>query len=450
LASAKQGMAESSVNGPDGIFPEIGEVDVPISFDAWVGNRELTHLGTNAGAQTLAFQGWRHFKEAFAPELVSRAVSESKIPVNNCLDPFGGSGTTALACQFLGVRPTTIEVNPYLADLIEAKLATYSLGSIASDASRVIEGSRSRDINPEGYLQCGPATLVEPGVGERWIFDAPVAERIFALVEAINELDSETNARLLRALLGGALVELSNVRISGKGRRYRGGWQSRRVSTTDVDQAFLGAITTAVHDITLHNGRSCREYQLIRGDTRSELAACEETDLVIFSPPYPNSFDYTDVYNLELWMLGYLSSGAENLSLRRSTLSSHVQISRTYTLPPEGSSSLDQSLQALEAKRSSLWNRTIPDMVGAYFAELADIMDKLSERLSDGGRIYSIVGDSQYAGVIVPVAAILTELAPEWSMKVVETEASRSMRASAQQGGGKVLPESLLVFEHID
>jgi hypothetical protein len=444
------GMTESAVNDPDGMFPEIGEADVPVTFDAWVGSREVAHLGTNAGAQTLAFQGWRHFKEAFAPEVVSRAVNESKISVKTCLDPFGGSGTTALACQFLGVCPTTIEVNPYLADLIEAKLTTYSLGSIASDASRVIEGSRNREINPDRYLQCGPSTLVEPGVGGRWIFDAPVAARIFALVEAIGELDSETNARLFRALLGGTLVELSNVRISGKGRRYRGGWQNRRVATTDVDQAFVGAITTAVHDITLHSGRSCKEYQLIRGDTRSKLDECNEADLVIFSPPYPNSFDYTDVYNIELWMLGYLASGSENLSLRRSTLSSHVQVSRTYTPAPTGSSALEQSLQALESKRESLWNRTIPDMVGSYFAELADIMQKLSAGLSDGGRIYSIVGDSQYAGVIVPVATILTELASSWGMKVVDTEASRSMRVSAQQGGGKILPESLLVFEHID
>ena len=38
-------------------------------------------------------------------------------PIFSCIDPFGGSETTALACQFLGAAPTTIELNPYLADL---------------------------------------------------------------------------------------------------------------------------------------------------------------------------------------------------------------------------------------------------------------------------------------------------------------------------------------------
>ena len=73
------------------------------TFDEWTQSRTVSSLGTNSGAPALPFQGWKHIKEAFAPELVARAISESHIPVRRCLDPFGGSGTTALACQFLGI-----------------------------------------------------------------------------------------------------------------------------------------------------------------------------------------------------------------------------------------------------------------------------------------------------------------------------------------------------------
>jgi DNA modification methylase len=96
-----------------------------VAFENWTQGRLVPTLGTNSGAEKLPFQSWRHFKEAFAPELVARAISESGRLLKRCIDPFGGSGTTALACQFLGVEPITIEVNPYLADLIEAKLASY-------------------------------------------------------------------------------------------------------------------------------------------------------------------------------------------------------------------------------------------------------------------------------------------------------------------------------------
>src|SRR6266581_936219 len=90
------------------------------SFKTWTGHRQIMSLGKNAGALPIAFQRWRNFKEAFAPEIVERAVKETPGGVRHVIDPFGGSGTTAIAAQFLAAKPTTIEVNPYLADLIEA------------------------------------------------------------------------------------------------------------------------------------------------------------------------------------------------------------------------------------------------------------------------------------------------------------------------------------------
>jgi hypothetical protein len=76
-----------------------------VSFDAWVGAREIENLGSNIESGELPFQSWRNFKEAFAPEVVARAIIETKRPVRRLLDPFGGSGTTSLASQFLGVTP---------------------------------------------------------------------------------------------------------------------------------------------------------------------------------------------------------------------------------------------------------------------------------------------------------------------------------------------------------
>lgn len=131
-----------------------------VSFDDWIGGRTIGSVGTNAGAEVLPFQAWRHFKESFAPELIQRAVSESAIPVRHCCDPFGGSGRTALACQFLGVRPTTIEVNPFLADLIEAKLAKYPR-SLARDYGALVRAANKRRLNPvKFYLSRRPFPLM--------------------------------------------------------------------------------------------------------------------------------------------------------------------------------------------------------------------------------------------------------------------------------------------------
>ena len=67
-----------------------------------------------------------------------------------------------------------------------------------------------------------------------------------------------------------------------------------------LEVAFLNAI----EDIVRFGRRPCTQYTLLRGDARTVIAEAPPADFALFSPPYPNSFDYTDIYNVELWMLG--------------------------------------------------------------------------------------------------------------------------------------------------
>ena len=137
-----------------------------VRFTDWTGDRTISTMGTNAGARALPFQSWRRFKEAFAPEIVERALSESTGSVRHIADPFGGSGTTALAAQFFGVMPTTIEVNPFLADLIEAKIAPLDFDLAAEAFGRVVE-CVARGREPERPVFPGAsATFIAPGLDE--------------------------------------------------------------------------------------------------------------------------------------------------------------------------------------------------------------------------------------------------------------------------------------------
>ncbi|WP_053160404.1 DNA methyltransferase [Pseudomonas protegens] len=419
-----------------------------VAFEQWTNGREVPTLGTNAGAERLPFQTWRHFKEAFAPELVSRAIRECSIPVSRCIDPFGGSGTTALACQFLGVEPVTIEVNPYLADLIEAKLGSYDATALKRDLGQIIRTVRGTGVAHD--LSWLPPTFVEPGVKDRWLFSEAVAQRVESYRLAIEELVSPLHRMLFKALLGGLLVDISNVYISGKGRRYRGNWQIRRHTQEDVDQRFLDQVQQAVYEIVRYSQRPQQGYTLMRGDCREAIGRSAACDVAIFSPPYPNSFDYTDVYNIELWALGYLSNADSNRALRQSTLASHVQVRRNFEPRPTGSPSLNSVSGMLHESREKLWSPHIPNMVDGYFADMHGVMSALQRCLVTGGEMWAVVGDSLYANIYIPVAKILAELAPTCGFEVVRTEAFRSMRASPQQGGRAELIESLLVFRKID
>ena len=126
---------------------------------------------------------------------------------------------------------------------------------------------------------------------------------------------------------------------------------------------------------------------------------------------------------------------------------SHVQIKRDM------SSNVQVPLvaTAIEELRSSakLWNRWLPDMIGAYFSDLHLILLELRRMLPLKGRVYMVVGDSRYSGVTIPVSAGLSLIAPKFGYEVIEIEPFLSKRSSPQQGGRKDLGESLIILRAI-
>lgn len=412
---------------------------------AWLGRLGVgSAASSNVEAQGLPFQRWYRFKEAFSPRFVSTAIGSLKRKPSVCLDPCGGSGTTALTCQFLGVQPATIEVNPFLADLIEAKLCQYDLRALIRDYAKVVRIARDLEIDSEILLQFAPPTFVEPGVNDRWIFDHAVAGRLLAYREAIKQISDPAHSRLLRILLGSIAVGSSNVVISGKGRRYRSNWSSRTTQPDVVDKAFKAKVEDAIGDISRFGRRAQRNYVLLRGDARKLIADAPPAEFALFSPPYPNSFDYTDIYNVELWLLGYLTSTGDNRLLREATLRSHVQIKQSYACETPVSQILAKTVRALERRIDDLWDTNIPAMVRAYFADMAEILRALANTMASRADVMMVVGDSRYAGVRVDVASICAEMAPALGFDVRSTRPIRAMRTSAQQGGHHVLSETLL------
>ena len=416
-------------------------------LNRWLADQDSeAPVSSNQPSLRLPFQRWFKFKEAFSPRFILDCVQSLRRAPCTCLDPFGGSGTTALTCQFLGIKPTTIEVNPFLCDLIAAKLSRYELQNLQRDYLRVLEVSRAVTVKTATMLAGSPETMVEPGCGGRWIFSRDAAKRILSLRTAIEYLATDTHRSVLRVALGSILVGLSNVVVNGKGRRYRDGWESRQRTGRDVDAAFSAAFLAIYTDLSRFSERPMREFVLHRGDSRQLIGECEQVDMAIFSPPYPNSFDYTDIYNLELWLLGYLHSRTDNTVLRRQTIRSHLQIKRDFGAADLDSAELLRVYSALCRRRSELWDHDIAEMVRAYFGDMVTILQQVRTKLRPNGCIFLAVGNSKYAGVVIDTPKILAELAPAVGLRCMSTSPIRSMRASAQQGGRAELNESLMVF----
>lgn len=420
-------------------------------LDCWLEDCENSLPSTsNQSALSIPYQRWFKFKEAFAPSFVVETIKRLPKKPARCLDPFGGSGTTALTCQFLGIESATIETNPFLADLIKSKVTRYDVNELRY-SSLIVSRRAKRNIGIntlENYFPGAPQTFVQPGDGKRWIFNQEVAQALVALRAEINEIANTNHRRFLRVMLGSKLVEISNVVVNGKGRRYRRSWAEKSQTVVDVFRAFDESCKTGLTDLEVFGRRPHVKSRVFRGDARQLIKSVGSVDLVLTSPPYPNSFDYTDIYNLELWALGYLTSRSDNRSLREKTIRSHVQIAHEKQLNESLPPALRTTYRALVKRRSNLWNYRIPEMVCHYFEDIRKVLTGCREILREDGCIVMAVGNSRYCGVLIDVPKILSEMVGPLGFQFLGRESVRSMRSSAQQGGRRVLDESLVWLRH--
>ncbi|RCI91778.1 DNA methylase N-4/N-6 [Klebsiella pneumoniae] len=389
------------------------------NFSKWLSKyNEKAPTSSNQGTIDLPFQRWFRFKEAFSPKFVVDTLTSLPYEVNTCLDPFLGSGTTAITCKLMGINSIGTEVNPFLADLISAKLKYVSPEIFLRGYKNIID---NLEIIPEDFLLTPgmPLSFTEPGIKGRFIFYKNTYATIRALLRS-SKLMSNDEARLFKVLLGSVLIENSNAIVNGKGRRYRRNWESRVKTGHDVIRSLNKAVYNALEDIQLFRTENNSTHTILNGDTRKLLKDIKKADVIIFSPPYPNSFDYTDVYNIELWMLDYLKNDIDNKKLRNQTFRSQ-----------------------------DLWNKNIPEMVYNYFEDLQTIFKEFSRILPVNHHAIVAIGDSQYAGVHIDVGVILEEILISLGFVLQEKGEIRSMRSSSQHGGKFELSEHCLVFKKI-
>lgn len=75
-------------------------------------------------------------------ELVERAVINSSRAGDIVLDPFGGSGTTLIACEKTGRRARLIELDPKYVDVIVRRWQDYT----GAEATRALDGARFNEV----------------------------------------------------------------------------------------------------------------------------------------------------------------------------------------------------------------------------------------------------------------------------------------------------------------
>jgi hypothetical protein len=161
----------------------------------------------------------------------------------------------------------------------------------------------------------------------------------------------------------------------------------------------------------------------------------ESIDLSFFSPPYPNCFDYFEVYKIELWIGEFVQSYSQLKSMRKSAITSNLNANLDQDIsdinPSELSILLAESLIKLSKK--DLWNKKIPKMVLLYFYEMDIFLGDLFLKMKKGSKTGIVIGNSSYGGIPILSDLILSEIAQKNGFNVDEIVIARKNETASQQ-----------------
>lgn len=396
---------------------------------------------------------WYPFVEGFSSNFVKSIIDEVDYTPSCCLDPFAGSGTTPLACQQLDIKCYSFEVNPFLLDLMKVKLCNgYDGRKFKNIISKIDQNLRMYKRGWE-YPKIETRTLFEREGLKKWIFNREVAWGIFDILNEIYKLSNIFEGKyklLLKIVLASNLIGISNIFRNGKCLSYKRNWSNNGISRRGVHKKFIGfcrdIILKDVLQITTNNNGIDNSAFCKEGDSRKLVNELEDRsiDLVITSPPYLNSRDYTDIYRLELWILGHLKTYKDERKLRKSTLRSHVQIAwhKEETLKIK---QLEKVIKEIEKHREEFWNNSIPEMIKGYFVDMNIILKNLYKKMKINSKAYINVGNSSYFNSIIETDTIIAEIAEMNRFQVDEIRVARYLKSSGQQNS-KRIRESVIIL----
>jgi hypothetical protein len=188
--------------------------------------------------------------------------------------------------------------------------------------------------------------------------------------------------------------------------------------------------------------------QVYLGDARdlSNVPFERSPTAIITSPPYPNRYDYSRIYSLEL-CFHFVKNFEELKNIRFSLLRSHIESKiGIEERPPHPS--IREAVELLE--KQELNNPRIPFMLTTYFIDMKKCIEQWSKVLAKNAKVAIVVDNVRYDGEMVPTDLILSEMAENVGFRVKEIVICRYKGNSSQQMkkyGRTLMRESVAIWE---
>ena len=363
--------------------------------------------------------GWLRLTPAYSVKIVEEVLSMQN---RQCrvLDPFCGSGTTALCAARLGLESTTTDINPFLVWLAAVKTRSYSNHDIAGtqEALEVVLCDAAHHQNP------APAPPIH-NIDRWWSNESQMF--LCAIKGAIDNANTSLVTRdLLNLAFCRTLIKVSNAAFNHQSMSFknREGELGLAVDHADIFRADVESILQGCADelnakteVTLQDARSLQASQL------------GKFDLVLTSPPYANRMSYIRELRPYMYWLGFLheTKDAGELDWRAIGGTWGIATSRLNNWSASENYK-NKHLAKVVSQISSSDNRhadILARYVHKYHEDIYAHFLSLTDLLQKGARVHYIVGNSTFYGVLVSVERIYADMMQEVGFSDIQVRSIR-------------------------
>jgi hypothetical protein len=380
--------------------------DTPPPRFARRGRRETTFKGT----LDEPIQRWFTITPTYAPALVADCAAHLGAgPGERYLDPFSGSGTTAVWCRLSGRPCTAVEWNPALhfVSLVKAGWTAEpdALAAAGAAFAAAWAAATPEPADAAAYLSAHQEYV--PGIShpQRWWAIPALAE----LTAARATLAAQPSAPAVRPG-----IELALLRILLAVSRARYSHASVTFAPPDDRPApsartlFERRLAEMVADLRAVAGRPQCLAAVVRGNSLALDAVLPGPGTytrVICSPPYPNRYSYARETRPHLFFLDLIADAAAVGRLEheamggtwgRATSALHAPHTPAS---PEVAGVMAPLLDQLRAAHPLMANYAV-----RYFNDFWRHVQSLDRAMAPHARLAYVIGNSKLGGVDVPVA----------------------------------------------
>lgn len=416
--------------------------------------KELVNFSRNL---CIPIHRWFDIKEGYSRDLIVNLVDRFGVRKGDfIMDPFAGSGTTLLAAKEKGINSLGFEINPFLAFLSKVKLTEFTIEEI---------GHLKKDLQKIARLDFKPS-LTPPKLSISKKLFGERLEKLLMLKEYILSIPEPKKRDFFFLTFLSILEATSIAKKDGNGLKYPKNKVPAEVMPTFVKKAEEMLVDIETYKLKRAKTHLFQEdvrnlydvlsgnYFLDRKDIIHNLSIREvpnfrnKISLVVFSPPYMNCFDYTEVYKMELWFGDFVTTYPELKRLREQTLVSHLNttLAKRRLLRDKYVSTFVEMVS-----KKKLWNKKIPLMIEGYFEDMWKVLKGIYELLKKNHHCIIVVGNSAYGNIAIPTDLLLGNIGLEIGFEECKIEVARHLGTSSQQykkiNNKSMLRESLVVLK---